>query len=127
MNCFLGVPAKPSGFPLYLFPLRSKRMPLQSLTQSELKTENLNLKINFPFSTFNFQFKKLQTPNSKKSPRESYRIEKKQQKSDSFSRADEKRFCIGSAECYVTIINKTDAKVISSDTDDWMKTSFRQI
>ena len=63
----------------------------------------------------------------KKSPRESYRIEKKQQKSDSFSRADEKRFCIGSAECYVTIINKTDAKVISSDTDDMKKTSFRQI
>ena len=29
----LGVPALPSGFPLYLFPLRSKRMPLQSLTQ----------------------------------------------------------------------------------------------
>ena len=28
----LGVPATPSGFPLYLFPLRSKRMPLQSLT-----------------------------------------------------------------------------------------------
>ena len=63
----------------------------------------------------------------KKSPRESYRIEKKQQKSDSFSRADEKRFCIGSAECYVTIINKTDAKVISFDTDDMKKTSFRQI
>ena len=29
----LGVPEKPSGFPLYLFPLRSKRMPLQSLTR----------------------------------------------------------------------------------------------
>ena len=62
----------------------------------------------------------------KKSPWKVIRIEKKQQKSDSFSRADEKRFCIGSAECYVTIINKTDAKVISSDTDDWVKTSFRQ-
>ena len=29
----LCVPAVPSGFPLYLFPLRSKRMPLQSLTR----------------------------------------------------------------------------------------------
>ena len=28
----------PSGFPLYLFPLRSKRMPLQSLTHWELLT-----------------------------------------------------------------------------------------
>jgi hypothetical protein len=32
-----GVPAKPSGFPLYLFPLRSKRMPLQSLTREALQ------------------------------------------------------------------------------------------
>ena len=32
-NLILGVPASPSGFPLYLFPLRYKRMPLQSLTQ----------------------------------------------------------------------------------------------
>ena len=35
--CFhLGVPALPSGFPLYLFPLRFKRMPLQSLTLQAL-------------------------------------------------------------------------------------------
>ena len=78
-------------------------------------------------STAKSQKPKALVHSSKKSPRESYRIEKKQQKSDSFSRADEKRFCIGSAECYVTIINKTDAKVISSDTDDMKKTSFRQI
>ena len=32
-----GVPAMPSGFPLYLFPLRSKRMPLQSLTREALQ------------------------------------------------------------------------------------------
>ena len=47
----MGVPAKPSGFPLYLFPLRSKRMPLQSLTQrgcykkisiSKIKENNKN-------------------------------------------------------------------------------------
>ena len=36
MNSY-GVPAKPSGFPLYLFPLRSKRMPLQSLTREALQ------------------------------------------------------------------------------------------
>ncbi len=31
-----GVPALPSGFPLYLFSLRSQRMPLQSLAQGAL-------------------------------------------------------------------------------------------
>ena len=36
MNSY-GVPAMPSGFPLYLFPLRSKRMPLQSLTREALQ------------------------------------------------------------------------------------------
>ena len=35
----LGVRFAP-GFPLYLFPLRSKRMPLQSLTQLKLKIES---------------------------------------------------------------------------------------
>ena len=62
-----------------------------------------------------------------KKPLRIMRNRKKTTKKRFFSRADEKRFCIGSAECYVTIINKTDAKVISSDTDDWVKTSFRQI
>ena len=33
----MGVPATPSGFPLYLFPLRYKRMPLQSLTLAYIK------------------------------------------------------------------------------------------
>ena len=33
----------------------SQRMPLQSLTQSELKTESGKLKVNFQFSTFHFQ------------------------------------------------------------------------
>jgi hypothetical protein len=32
-----GVPAEPSGFPLYLFSLRSQRMPLQSLTREGLQ------------------------------------------------------------------------------------------
>ena len=80
----LGVPAVPSGFPLYLFPLRSKRMPLQSLTHNVNKIYHLsNMKsvvhhtlisrhselsspylpiclsifiLNFQFSTFNFKF-----------------------------------------------------------------------
>ena len=38
----LGVPAVPSGFPLYLFPLRSKRMPLQSLTHNVNKIYHLS-------------------------------------------------------------------------------------
>ena len=46
------------------------------------------------------------------------RNRKKTTKKRFFSRADEKRFCIGSAECYVTIINKTDAKVNPFDTDE---------
>ena len=33
----------PSGFPLYLFPLRSKRMPLQSLTHSGCHKTNASL------------------------------------------------------------------------------------
>ena len=39
----LGVPATPSGSPLYLFPLRSKRMPLQSLTQGGCYKTNASL------------------------------------------------------------------------------------
>ena len=34
---YYGVPAEPSGFPLYLFSLRSQRMPLQSLTREGLQ------------------------------------------------------------------------------------------
>ena len=54
MNCFLGVPAKPSGFPLYLFPLRSKRMPLQSLTHWRLLTPCRSLLTNkaLPYPIF---------------------------------------------------------------------------
>ena len=47
----------PSGFPLYLFPLCSKRMPLQSLTHPELKTESgkLILIFSFQLSVFNLK------------------------------------------------------------------------
>ena len=45
---FLGVPAKPSGFPLYLFPLRYKRMPLQSLTHWRLQIPSRKHQINNP-------------------------------------------------------------------------------
>ena len=45
---FPGVPAKPSGFPLYLFPLRSKRMPLQSLTHWRLLTPRRSHKTTIP-------------------------------------------------------------------------------
>ena len=43
---------------------------------------------------------------------------KKTTKKRFFSRADEKRICIGSADYYVTIINKTDANVNLFDTDE---------
>ena len=35
----------PSGFPLYLFPLRSKRMPLQSLTHGGCHKTNASLEL----------------------------------------------------------------------------------
>ena len=61
---FFGRSAKPPGFPLYLFPLRSKRMPLQSLTQQATSNElralgktahNSQLTARCKFSTFNLK------------------------------------------------------------------------
>ena len=46
------------------------------------------------------------------------RNRKKTTKKRFFSRADEKRICIGSADHYVTIINKTDAKVNPFPSDE---------
>ena len=44
LTFFWAFQLSPSGFPLYLFPLRSKRMPLQSLTHWRLlkKSESFN-------------------------------------------------------------------------------------
>ena len=43
MNCLWAFRLSPSGFPLYLFPLRSKRMPLQSLTLRGCHKTNASL------------------------------------------------------------------------------------
>ena len=46
-----GVPAMPSGFPLYLCSLRSQRMPLQSLTRQALLSVGESSLINKVFQT----------------------------------------------------------------------------
>ena len=53
-----------------------------------------------------------------KKPLRIMRNRKKTTKKRFFSRADEKRICIGSADHYVTIINKTDAKVNPFPSDE---------
>ena len=60
-----------------------------------------------------------------KKPLRIMRNRKKTTKKRFFSRADEKRFCIGSAECYVTIINKTSAKIILTKQDELSGLSIR--